>query len=77
MNRATVMGLRTQITNRPARTTVVYSFLAETTVADGDVVQRGNLVGYIDPNRGLNYMLFVNDVPTDPAPSLGEPPGAP
>jgi murein DD-endopeptidase MepM/ murein hydrolase activator NlpD len=77
VNRATVMGLRTQITNRPGRTTVVYSFLTETTLADGDVVQRGDLVGYVGPGRGLNYMLFVNDVPTDPVPSLGEQPGSP
>jgi murein DD-endopeptidase MepM/ murein hydrolase activator NlpD len=70
VNRATVMGLRVQITNRPARTTVVYSFMLETTVADGDVVQRGDLVGYIDRTVGLNYMLFVNDVQTDPTPTL-------
>jgi murein DD-endopeptidase MepM/ murein hydrolase activator NlpD len=76
VNRATVMGLRTQITNRPARTTVVYSFLLETTVADGDVVQRGDLIGYIEPRVGLNYMLFVRDVATDPVPTLGEPPKA-
>jgi murein DD-endopeptidase MepM/ murein hydrolase activator NlpD len=74
VNRATVMGLRTQITNRPARTTVVYSFLHETTLRDGDVVQRGDLVGYIDPAVGLNYMLFVKDIPTDPTPTLGDPP---
>ncbi len=74
VNRATVMGLRAQITNRPSRTTVVYSFLLETTVADGDVVQRGDVVGYIDPSIGLNYMLFVRDAPTDPVPTLGEPP---
>jgi hypothetical protein len=72
VNRATVMGLRTQITNRPARTTVVFSFLLETTVADGNVVQRGDLIGYIDPAIGLNYMLFVQDVPTDPVPTLGD-----
>lgn len=74
VNRATVMGLRAQITNRPARTTVVFSFLSDTTVADGDVVQRGDLVGYISPTVGLNYMLFVNDIPTDPTPTLGEQP---
>jgi murein DD-endopeptidase MepM/ murein hydrolase activator NlpD len=74
VNRATVMGLRAQITNRPARTTVVYSFLRETDVADGDVVQRGDLVGYIGPDTGLNYMLFIKDLPTDPAPTLGDPP---
>ena len=74
VNRATVMGLRTQITNRPARTTVVYSFLLDTTVVDGDVVQRGDLIGFISPTIGLNYMLFVNDQSTDPAPTLGDPP---
>jgi len=74
VNRATVMGLRTQITNRPARTTVVFSFLLQTTVADGDVVRRGDLIGYIDPTTDLNYMLFVQDVPTDPVPTLGDPP---
>ncbi len=74
VNRATVMGLRVQVTNRPARTTVVYSFMLEATVADGDVVQRGDLVGYIDPAVGLNYMLFLNDLQTDPAPTLGAPP---
>jgi murein DD-endopeptidase MepM/ murein hydrolase activator NlpD len=77
VNRATVMGLRAQITNRPARTTVVYSFLAETTVADGDVVQRGDVVGYVSPTVALNYMLFVNDIPTDPVPTLGDPPKEP
>jgi hypothetical protein len=70
VNRATVMGLRAQITNRPARTTVVYSFLQSTVVADGDVVERGDLVGYVDPGVGLNYMLFVQDIPTDPASAL-------
>jgi len=70
VSRATVMGLRVQITNRPARTTVVYSFLLKTSLADGDVVQHGDLVGAIDPSVGLNYMLFVNDVQTDPATSL-------
>jgi murein DD-endopeptidase MepM/ murein hydrolase activator NlpD len=74
VNRATVMGLRVQITNRPTRTTVVYSFMLKATVTDGDVVQRGDVVGYIDPLAGLNYMLFVNDVQTDPAPTLGDPP---
>ena len=68
------MGLRTQITNRPARTTVVYSFLLDTTVVDGDVVQRGDLIGFISPTIGLNYMLFVNDQSTDPVPTLGDPP---
>ncbi len=71
VNRATVMGLRVQITNRPARTTVVYSFMHRSTVVDGDVVRRGDLVGYIDPAVGLNYMLFVRDVQTDPASTLG------
>lgn len=70
VNRATVMGLRVQVTNRPARTTVVYSFLHSAAVVDGDVVRRGDIVGYIDPGIGLNYMLFVNDVQTDPAPTL-------
>jgi murein DD-endopeptidase MepM/ murein hydrolase activator NlpD len=74
VNRATVIGLRTQITNRPARTTVVYSFLSATTVSDGDVVAPGDVIGYIDPTVGLNYMLFVNDTPTDPAPTLGDAP---
>ena len=73
VNRATVLGLRAQITNRPARTTVVYSFLLKTNVADGDVVKRGDVVGYIDPMIGFNYMLFVNDKPTDPVPTLGDP----
>jgi murein DD-endopeptidase MepM/ murein hydrolase activator NlpD len=72
VSRATVMGLRVQITNRPARTTVVYSFMRETTLADGDVVQRGELVGYVAPSVSLNYMLFVNDVQTDPAPTLDD-----
>lgn len=72
VSRATAMGLRVQITNRPTRTTVVYSFMRETTVADGDVVQRGDLVGYVDPTGSLNYMLFVNDVQTDPAPTLDD-----
>lgn len=74
VNRATVMGLRTQITNRPADTTVVYNFLLATTVTDGTVVQPGDLIGYIDPAVGLTYMLFVEDVPTDPTPTLGNPP---
>lgn len=74
VNRATVMGLRTQITNRPSRTTVVFSFLLETTVADCDVVQRGDVIGTIDPRGILNYMLFVKDIPTDPMPTLGDPP---
>ena len=74
VNRATAMGLRAQITNRPARTTVVYSFLQETTVADGDVVERGDLIGYVNPRVGLNYMLFVKDVPTDPVPTLDDAP---
>ena len=72
VNRATVMGLRAQITNRPERTTVVYSFLHETAVADGDVVARGDLIGYVDPAVALNYMLFVNDLPTDPVPTLDD-----
>jgi murein DD-endopeptidase MepM/ murein hydrolase activator NlpD len=76
VNRATVMGLRAQITNRPARTTIVYSFLADSGVVDGDVVQRGDLIGHIDPAIGLNYMLFTNDNPTDPVPTLGDPPWA-
>jgi hypothetical protein len=75
VNRATVMGLRAQITNRPARTTVVFSFLRDATVRDGDVVQRGDLIGHIDALGVLNYMLFVSDVPTDPAPTLGDSPG--
>ena len=70
VNRATVLGLRVQITNRPARATVVYSFFQETTVTDGDVVQRGDLVGYIDPHATLNYMLFVDDVQLDPTATL-------
>jgi murein DD-endopeptidase MepM/ murein hydrolase activator NlpD len=70
VNRATVMGLRVQITNRPARTTVVYSFMQTSTVTDGDVVRRGDLVGYLDPAGELNYMLFVKDVQIDPAPTL-------
>jgi murein DD-endopeptidase MepM/ murein hydrolase activator NlpD len=74
VNRATVMGLRVQITNRPARTTVVYSFLQKSTVADGDVVQRGDVVGYVDPAVGLNYMLFIEDVSTDPTSTLRNPP---
>jgi len=74
VNRATVMGLRAQITNRPARTTVVFSFLLQTTVADGDVVRRGDVIGFVDPTTNLNYMLFVEDVPTDPVPTLGDPP---
>jgi murein DD-endopeptidase MepM/ murein hydrolase activator NlpD len=74
VNRATVMGLRVQVTNRPARTTVVYSFLQKSTEADGDVVQRGDVVGYIDPAVGLNYMLFVEDVSTDPTATLGNAP---
>jgi murein DD-endopeptidase MepM/ murein hydrolase activator NlpD len=74
VNRATVMGLRVQITNRPARTTVVYSFLQKSIVADGDVVQRGDVVGYVDPAVALNYMLFVEDVSTDPTATLGDAP---
>ena len=70
VNRATVLGLRVQITNRPSRATVVYSFLHETTVTDGDVVQRGDLIGYIDPHATLNYMLFVDDVQLDPTATL-------
>jgi hypothetical protein len=70
VNRATVMGLRVQITNRPSRSTVVYSFMLDTNLADGDVVQRGDLVGHIAPATSLNYMLFINDVQTDPAPTL-------
>jgi murein DD-endopeptidase MepM/ murein hydrolase activator NlpD len=70
VNRATVLGLRVQITNRPVRATVVYSFLQETTVTDGDVVQRGDLVGYVDPDATLNYMLFVDDVQLDPTATL-------
>lgn len=70
VNRATLMGLRVQITNRPARTTIVYSFMHSANVADGDVVQRGDVVGYMDPLVELNYMLFVNDVQSDPAPTL-------
>jgi murein DD-endopeptidase MepM/ murein hydrolase activator NlpD len=74
VNRATVMGLRVQITNRPAHTTVVYSFLQATTTADGDVIRRGEVIGYIDPGAILNYMLFVQDIPSDPVPTLGDPP---
>jgi murein DD-endopeptidase MepM/ murein hydrolase activator NlpD len=70
VNRATVMGLRVQITNRPAQSTVVYSFMLNTSLADGDIVQHGDLLGYMDPAVGLNYMLFINDVQTDPAPTL-------
>jgi murein DD-endopeptidase MepM/ murein hydrolase activator NlpD len=74
VNRATVMGLRVQITNRPGRTTVVYSHLVKTNLSDGDVVKRGDVIGNVDPMVGLNYMLFVKDRPTDPVPTMGDPP---
>lgn len=70
VNRATVLGLRVQVTNRHTRTTVVYSGLAEAAVADGDVVQPGDVVGYLAAATTLNYMLFVNDIQVDPAPTL-------
>ena len=70
VNRATVLGLRVQITNRHTRTTVVYSGLSEATVADGDVVQRGDVVGYLAAETTLNYMLFIDDIQVDPAPTL-------
>jgi len=72
VNRATVLGLRVQITNRHTRTTVVYSGLSEATVVDGEVVQRGDVVGHLRPGNSLNYMLFINDNQVDPAPTLNE-----
>lgn len=70
VNRATALGLRVQITNRHTRTTVVYSGLSEATAADGDVVQRGDVVGYLGTGMTMNYMLFINDNQVDPAPTL-------
>jgi hypothetical protein len=32
------------------------------------------VVGYVDPAVALNYMLFVEDVSTDPTATLGDAP---
>lgn len=72
VSRATILGLRVQITNRHTGTVAVYSGLSEAAVADGDVVQRGDVVGNLAPGMYLNYMLFIDGNQVDPAPTLNE-----
>lgn len=68
--RATVLGLRVQVTNRPTKQTVVFSELTGSIVHTGDVVKRGELVGYA--TGPINYMIFDRGRLIDPLTTMGE-----
>ncbi|MFW5994515.1 MAG: peptidoglycan DD-metalloendopeptidase family protein [Spirochaetia bacterium] len=62
--RGTPLGLRVQITNRPASTTVVYSGLEDTSLQTGSVVSHGRRIGQFTDT--LHFMYFRDDEVTDP-----------
>lgn len=70
--RATVLGLRLQITNLHTAQTVVYSGLESTQLRTGDVVNHGQIVGLATGTIG--YMYFDHGALTDPTPTMKEEP---
>lgn len=66
--RATVFGLRVQITNLHSGQTVVYSGLTSTRLRTGNVVNPGQIVG--QTQGPINYMYFDHGVLADPTPTL-------
>ena len=66
--RATVFGLRLQITNLHSSQTVVYSGLTSTRLRTGDVVNAGQIVG--QTQGPINYMYFDRGVLADPTTTL-------
>jgi len=67
--RATLLGLRIQVTNRHTNQTVVLSGLERSRVQTGDVVARGGLVGYAA--GPIDYMYFDEGRLADPVPTMG------
>ncbi len=72
--RATVFGLRLQITNLHSGQTVVYSGLTSTHLRTGNVVNPGQIVGRTQ--GPINYMYFDRGVLHDPTASLERAPAA-
>lgn len=66
--RATVFGLRVQVTNRYTKQTVVYSGLSSAAVQTGSLAERGELVGWT--SGPIDYMFFDRGILTDPTPML-------
>jgi hypothetical protein len=62
--RATILGLRVQVTNRHTGQTVVYSGLGSTRLRPGDVVNHGQIVG--ETTSPIDYMYFNRGTLTDP-----------
>lgn len=66
--RATVFGLRVQITNRHSGQTVVYSGLSRAVCRTGEVVNAGRIVGWT--KAPIDYMYFDKGVLANPTPML-------
>lgn len=66
--RATVFGLRLQVTNRHTKQTVVYSGLSSAALQTGSLAEPGEIVGWT--SGPMDYMYFDRGVLTDPTPML-------
>ncbi|MBT9258629.1 MAG: M23 family metallopeptidase [Clostridiales bacterium] len=54
----------------------VYSFLGDVSVREGQAVEKGALLGFLQGTR-LHFGLLYRGQPVDPLPYLGEPPDGP
>lgn len=68
--RDSVLGLRVQVTNRPANESILLSGLATTGLQDGQYLSPGARIGTASADRPLLYHYFRNGRLSDPTPTL-------
>jgi murein DD-endopeptidase MepM/ murein hydrolase activator NlpD len=68
--RGTVLGLRVQVTNRPADASIILSGLRSVTVRDGEIVTAGTRIATVGRDESLLYNYFLDGELVDPEPSF-------